>query len=549
MGIEFLTRDDKAELHEKLAEKATREELIALGHQMVDQIDQLRHEMIDRLVEEIEFLRLQVASHTHTPPVDEADVTVEIAIPMNRSRLETGVSHVTHDLLYASNAEAKTRAKAALAPVIKWHGVHLMNFGVGDLAPWNGVGSPPNAPNMASFDAQAGLAKEMGGKLIVALYNIPWWLKGKTTFANGVQTTTKYTVTQAFDSDGRLLTDMKAQFHTLMVKALKHILTVHGCRDFVTWNEYKGHQGRARDNKGQMFDHDDYPGTPGMADLGFCEVYRLWAVALEEACRTAVPAIPLDSVRLYGPYVLLRSQGANDADSVPVGHFLRDRTWGSMNKTGTQAMDYFLDWVRRTGVKFDGLSIDFGTGSRDGVTKDPDDFAVAYDKVADVLSWARGQLTNFGFSALPIVASELYVKPQAKLEAGHLDYRAAQKAVALIAWTEWSGSIPLWWGIKGEAEEANGTTDGAPGEGGLVTSTSAPTGGQPLPFLGVLKMFLDHFGAGTQLYDAQVSDLRVRALVSDSKALLVNTTPTDLTVRVENDIHPLPAYAVTVVDR
>lgn len=488
------------------------------------------------------------------PPPDalpETDVVVDVGAFVANSRFESGVSHVDHSLIYSSNANAKTRAKNVIGAIAGWHGVHIQNFGVGEMAKWDGVGAFPTVPNMGSFDTQANLAKQMGGRLIVALYNIPWWCKGKTTYANGVQTTVQYTSAEAFATDGRLLTDMKPHFHALMVNVFRHIMRVHKGRDFVVWNEYKGHQGRARDDRGQMYDFDEFAGTPGHADLGYCEVYRLFAAALTEACETALndngepEPIPLSDVRLFGPYAILRSQGVNDADSVGAGHALHGRAWGSMNKTGTQALEYFLDWCKRTGTKFDGLSLDFGTGNKDGKTGTLDDFAVAEQKTADILNYANALLVKNGFAHYPIVASELYIKPQMPTPPGNTAYRAAQKAVALIAWVRAGGWLPLWWGINGLAEGPNEGIDPAPGEGGLVTSTGKSDGGQPLPFAGVLGLFHEHFPAGAPIHAVTLSGAAsgaVAVLAGSEHALLVNKTAEPKTVTIRDQVVTLSAY-------
>lgn len=573
MPLNLATTEDVAEVHARidaLAENAASKLSVAMVQKQVDaldgtaaalqqKIDRLEQALtlsqqagdqqvaaldarIDRVLNEVLALGEALHTHTHTA-LPDADVTVEVGAQIGVSRLEAGVSHVSKDLIGTTNAAAKERAKANLAPALAYHNVHIQAFGS------NAILAADGTPTWGSLDSMAGQAVQMGGKLVLTFHQLPWQYRGVTTFANGVQTTTNLISADEWTDKGRLRTDRIPVWSNLVYEVAKRYMQApYNCRVFQIGNEMKGFQNRARDARGQAWDWDDHPGTPGHADMGYTAYYKLTLGAILQAATSL--GIAHSSIKIGGPYPVISAQGVVDADSVPVGHPLRERSWGTANRMGVDAVTGFLDLQRAQGFKMDHLSIDFGTFLKDGTIVDPDDFAVAYNRFSDYLKWARTTLTGKGYAPdFPLVISEWYAKPQAVTGAGKAQYRAAIKAAAMIAMLEQGVWLPLAWSPFGDGDGPNIGSEPNAWEGGMVTRPTSSEGGQPLPFLAVLQGIRTHFPPGTPLYAVTCSDGRVRGIASPTHAFVVNQTAGPLAVRVGNRVVDLAPYADTVVDR
>ncbi len=230
---------------------------------------------------------------------------------------------------------------------------------------------------------------------------------------------------------------------------------------------------------------------PGGRDVArFTVMYN----AVHDAVKSARP-----DVKIGGPYLSLggRSLSANDR----------------------QVMDYWRQHSRGADfLTFDGWLEGWPPG---GKTED----------------WMMGRTRFFGdlaqefqtMTGLPAWMSEFYggrSKNPQFTAANHAScyYHALQSGARLAL---------LWDGV---------------GLGQLFTRTRTADGGQPTPHYSVVQAFNQHFGPGTQLYQAKSSSDDIEVLASRAKIMLINKRPESVTVRLEGKEVSLEGYAVRVLD-
>lgn len=442
------------------------------------------------------------------------------------SRLQVGVTHVEQSLLYG-NAEAETRARAALGASLSCQATHIHSFGLSDL--WPEPGGEPT--NWASLDNQMGSMAAVGLPIAITLYNLPWWMKG--VWAGGV--TTPLTSAQRFSDDGRLLTDRQADWRLLVRRVCERVLPL-GVRHFKIGQEGKGYY-MARDGTPNRWDFDDYPGTSGQADMGFTHFYKITAAEI-----MAVAAeMGVADIELAGPYPRLAFLGNPTSACVPLDHPLRGCTSGVPMRAPIEAAETFLDLVQAQGMKLDRFTYDMGCRNKDGVIVEPDDWR-NLERYREVALYWRGQLDSRGLD-VPIDLAEWYAKPQLDPGPTGEALRVALKAHALMIMAEAGLSECYAWSPFGLGDEPGDTRQGA-----MITPTNTADGGAAKPLCDVLALLKAHFGPGVWLKPV-TSGALVSALASNTRLLLVNRTAQPVSVFVEGRTIELAPYAVQLEER
>jgi hypothetical protein len=86
------------------------------------------------------------------------------------------------------------------------------------------------------------------------------------------------------------------------------------------------------------------------------------------------------------------------------------------------------------------------------------------------------------------------------------------------------------------------------GLGQLFARTQTAEGGRPTPHYFVVQAFNQHFGPGTQLYQAKSSSDDIEVLASRAKIMLINKRPESVAVHLECGGLTLAGYEVRVLD-
>lgn len=453
--------------------------------------------------------------------------SIAVGEQIGTSRLRLGVTHVDQSLLYG-NAEAEGRARAALAAMLSCQATHIHSYGLSDV--WSAPGGEPD--NWYSFDLQLASMQTIGAPIAVTLYNLPWWMKG---VCNGDGSTTPLTVGQQFSDNGRLLTDQQDAWRLLVRRVVERVLPL-GVRHFKIGQEGKGYY-TARDGTPRRWDFDDYPGTPGLADMGFTHFYKITAAVV----MAVAGEMGVGDVELSGPYPRLAFQGEVTAACVPEGHPLRTCPGGMPQRAPIEAAETFLDLVQAQGIPLHRFTYDMGCRNKDGVIVEPDDFA-NLARYAAVAAYWRAQLESRGL-AIPIDLAEWYAKPQLDPGPNSMPLRTALKAEALRLFAEAGLADCYAWSPFGLGDEPGVTTDGA-----WIAPTVAG-GGNPTPLGEALALFTGYFGPGTPLHAVAGTGDALSALASDRHVLLINKTDGVQAAIVDRLPVELAPYAVRIMER
>lgn len=466
-----------------------------------------------------------------------ADLTPDVvftiaATPKMTSNFETAISHVTSkDLLWA-NATAKAKGMVNLGSAITYHQRHLLGWGTPDPWAWDGIGTRPAEPtNWGTMDSFMAMGLEMGGKLAVNTQLYSWHLKGRW-MADG--STQPMTVADQFSDDGVLLTN-QVPAYLLLIKRLaeRYLVAPWNVEVWTTGTEFHGLY-RGRNKTFNEWRWDDYAGTPGAnADMGMAYIHNITvAKIIEVAVAKGIDPAKLKFIFNYPP---LSSQGKPTGDSVPVGHPLYGRPWGTANKQPVSILKNMPPLLTR----YDAGAFDIATPNKDGVVLLTDDFA-QLQKIDDMAAYARSLISK------PLAVLEVYDKPQTDLNASP-QKRAAIRADAFRHFLLngiWTVYI---WGSNGAA--MNTGSEGAVPAAALLTDTSKSTGGDSTAMLDVVRMFHNWFGPGTPIYDVTVTGSGAALLPSDKMAMLISQSPIRLNAQVDGDVYLLDPYEVRMVVR
>lgn len=464
------------------------------------------------------------------------DVTVTIGSNViATSRFETGMTDANNkDLMYA-NATAKTTGIATLKTAMSIYQKHLIGWGSGDVWPWDGTGLRPPVPTgWTQLDAYLNMGLAMGTRLALNTALYPWHLRGKW-MPDG--TTVPLTYAEQFSDTGVLMTNqVPAYLSMIKLMAERYLIPPYNVAIWTTGTEFHGlYQGRQRTY--HSWRYDDFPGTPGAnADMGAAYIHNITVdQILAVVAAKGIDPSKLVFINNYPPFI---GRGIPTNDSVPVGHPLRGRKWGSANKQGPEILVKMPPLLKRV----DAIGFDMSTPNMDG-NQLVDDFG-NIDKVDDYVAFIR-----FANPGKPVIVMEQYDKPAADPGANSKNYRAAIRAEfyrRLVLNGVWSSWV---WGTQGEAMGTVGQGAVMIPDAALLTDTALATGGQATTMLKVIKLFHDHFGPGTPIYDVEVVGGGASVLVSDKVAVLISKTASPLKVALGGDMYVLDAHEVRAVMR
>lgn len=478
------------------------------------------------LTSTVNTLNLQV--HDLSP-----DVTVTIgSAPIMTSRLAMGLSNVDNkDLLYA-NATAKANGMANLAPCFDLHHKPIMAWGSGDLWPWDGIVPKPAAPtNWTSLDTFLQMGLDMGLKNAISTQIYPWHMKG---IWNADGSTTPCTAADAFNDEGVVMTSQMLNYRLLIRTAAQRYLgNPYNVRIWVTGVEFHG-AFRGRNKTFDEFRWDDYPGTSGNnADCGMAYLHNV--VVEEILAVAATKGIDPATLIFISNYPPITSDGKPNSNSVPIGHPLYARPWGTARRQPLSVLKNMIPLLKRV----DAVGFDMRTTNKDGVHPLGDFEALSrYD---DFFGHMKTLVPGKS-----LVCMETYDAPVS--DTGSPQYRAAIRAEAFRKMLLNGITGVYVWGTSG-AGMGPAPDYGKRTDAGLLTDTSVATGGQPKPMLDVVRLYHDHFGPGTPIYDAIVSGSGVSVLPSDQIVFLLNKTGVPHKVALGNDVYRLDPYQLRAIPR
>lgn len=467
----------------------------------------------------------------------QADVTVTVDTSAAKvSNFHTAVSHVsTNDLAYG-NPTARARAIAAIAPALEFHRVSAHSYGTNDPWVWDGTGARPTEPtNWVHLDDYMAMIATTKGAPIIGFGNWPWHCKGRW---DG-KATIPLTFADQLSDDGRPITEKLPDILHFIGRACERYMAAPYNVRYWQLGSWEFH-GFERDRKGgfDLWGYDAYPGTRGQADMGMAYLHN--QVAAKIIATAASLGMARGDIKIIANYPPLTGRGVNSSESVPVGHPLRDRPWGSANKAPIAALLGMLPLL--TPGSFDYWSYDITSRNKDGVARTPDDW-INSQRFTDIGEYINSEVARLGFGGVPFIVSEWYNKPQADPGPNQQQLRAALHADALRRFVLLGASMAITWSTVGRANEP-----GNEAEAGLHSSAATATGGQPQAALTVLQAFRDHFGPGAKVYPLVVSDSRVDGLanVDSDSLLLYNKTANPLKVAVGDTLQTVAGHDYVV---
>lgn len=507
---------------------------------------------ITRLVQEVSARGDTIAGLQTRLAIATADVHVRVKSDSAFTvKLKQCVNIVNNKHLAAANAAATMRLAANLPTLYKGICVH-MSEGFGVVVPWlpNADGSiPPKPTNWSSLTNQLAFIKRTGLPAMMNLYMPPWWMR-----ASG---TTKMTAADAYQVRGRLMTSKIPQWQLMVDEGVtvfaKAVLAADP--NATIWldmnNEWKCFYGLLRGDKiieNQRWADGDWQGTPGdVGDMDFPPYARL---TIEAALRaTDRLSIPRERVKIGGSYPVITFQALNNADSVPVGHPLRDRPYGTLRKVGVNAFDRYLAYFKANGIQIDFLSIDGATANHDLIAL-TDDFGNC-TRFRDVGSLIREIATKYGYGTLELFWKEWYAKPQGRgadnkqlaSEADTPQYRGAVKLRALMEMALGGASSVYSWGWEGEGDEPGTDSNGA-----TFVGVDKANGGEATVICEMMCLWDSIFPPGTTAYELEIIGKGVSGLGSEKAMLLLSEQADAQTVDVGAGVVELAGYGWQLVD-
>lgn len=491
---------------------------------------------VDSLQTQDTSLQEQIATLTTKLAVATADVHMAVgSTPILTSRFETALSHVDGQDLMWANKTAKLTGMASLAKAISIQQNHLLGWGRTDPWPWDGTGTrPPEPTAWGSLDGWLQMCLGIGNKLALNTQLYPWHLRGRWG-ADGV--TIPCTVADVYSDDGVIMTNRTADYLLLIKRmAERYLVPPYNVRIWTTGTEFHGLY-RGRDKTFKEWRWDDFPGTPGAnADMGMAYIHNITVdQILAVAAAKSIDPATLTFINNYPPIVC---NGKPISDSVPIGHPLRQRPWGTPNSQGFSILQHMIPLLKRVDI----VGIDMGSINRDGVVLVADEFA-NLNRYDDILSYIKTIVLS-----KPIAIMETYDKPQVDPGPNSFALRAAIRADAfrhMLLNGIWAAFI---WGTSGAAMGVYGDP-GRKKDAALLTDTMTATGGQPTLMLDAVELYHDHFGPDTAIYDFTVIGTGVSALFSETKGMLINQTNATKTVAVDDVVYSLSPYQYMLIDR
>jgi hypothetical protein len=348
-----------------------------------------------------------------------------------------------------------------------------------------GTDNPEPSPGVydwASLDRRMDLIRRSGGVPVITLCCAPDWMKG------GQAGKTDWSRLEVAPDPAHF-----ADFAALAAEVVNRYPDVH---HYLVWNEFKGFW----DAAGNHWDAE-----------GYTDFYN----AVYDAVKDVDP-----NAQVGGPYLPMvgidPTQLGDTAQSDPAS--LLQGPWGAIDPRVLDAFRYWFQHAR--GGDF--IVVDGHANASDGV--DPFE---AVQKFSAVNDWIRRSVDQ------PIWWAEYYLDPA--VDDWPADEQLAVQTAAMIEFAASGTETALYW---------NPRPTGPSCATCLWTDTTAPGGGQPLPFLtDVLQQFARWFPPGTALEKVTVPD-GVEALAQPEAAVLVNTTSSTVQATVLGTDVTLAPHAV-----
>lgn len=525
----------------------------------------------------------------------EADVQATVSPSSFRTSVTTyGMSIVDDDLLWEGTLTQRNLARTHITELDLDEVVYFLeSFGnspsLGAFGAFGeGVENVPE-PDLSDLDSHMAMNHSAFGNSEYTIYchRLPWQFTGGTE--DGV---TNLSDAGDYNSEGRRVqTNRSDQYIEWLKRCAMHLMverevngvTLPAVTRFACGSEWKGFQGRARDDIGQKWDFEDYAGTPDACDMGFIHYFELFHTAIMSAADEL--QIPRSNITLLGPYPVVAHRGASsNADTVtfnsrndtlgnPVDYSVMNYNnatyngWGGVNKAALEGVDEFLmSWfdkdLDRDSFEF---SVDFGTFNAGDHLAVPGisshDLAYLrsirhltwYDQRLDARGWGTGRRKHL---------AEVYWKAQNPMddqttypddfisETLRDTYQASVKSMGLYACLE-TGGNPIIWSPYGRGDQSSpiGGSDPNQWYGGVVVrpgmTLGSRTGGSAMSFKTVYGGFKEHFPSGTALHEITFTDDTIFAGVgSPSMAAVTNKTGNTVTLLLDGVVYTFTPYQV-----
>lgn len=466
--------------------------------------------------------------HGSTTSAIAPDVTITVAHsrPLGVSDFAPGISLIDNSLDYPfanNDPQAIARVMSLMRDGLTYQNTPLMGWGLPD--PWP---DPQSAgpTNWEPLDARIHAMVDAGSIPVITLAEAPWWMKGQLQPDGSTQLLTPADEWAPIAYSSRILDNHMNDWMTLVRDvAERYMAPPFNVRYFLVWNELKGYYNPVTND----YDYSTNPGHPNHARAthGYTYMYnRVYQQLLTVAANLNVP---LSSVRIGGPYVVMdtwSTQQQSDPSTLV-------KPYGVFDQRALDALKYWLK--HKLGAGF--IAVDAsGTNKDGGVLASA---TVSAGKFADIVRWIRSlDNTEYpGAASLPIWLAEWYARPYENWADNN--HSAAIKTDAMMEFLKAGGAVALAWG--GAATDQSSPR--------LWTNTTSG-GGRALPFYGAYREFKDNFGPGVQLYQATASPPgQVDVVASGSTAMIVNLTATTLTVSLDGRLQTMQPYQIITMRR
>lgn len=326
-----------------------------------------------------------------------------------------------------------------------------------------------------SLDRRIAQQRSMGGEQVITLCCSPDWMTAKGT------PTSEYPNIPPTSENY----DEFAALAARIARRYPHV------KRYVVWNEFKGFWDRQANNW-------DYRAYTALYN-------RVW-----EALKAVDP-----SIQVGGPYLVIEGTGSRDMGKSGYG------TAEPITRRNREALRYWLDHKR--GADF--LAVDRKTVGRshDKNSYSPAQYLRLTRWFGDVSRSLRGE------TELPIWYMEDYF-----VTSRSGAFQAVGLASMLAEHVRSGAAVSLRWGPQGQAGRPLGGNKQS-----LFTDTRRPGGGRPYPAYLAYWAVQRHFGRGTVLYRTTSSSRLVDALASRTHVLLINKSPSAVSVSIEGWPRPI----------
>ena len=473
------------------------------------------------------FLPACIAQKPQPMVSTHASVSIDITHQKSTSHFSPGMSNMDTSLFYPwkeNNQAAVQTTKSLASNGLSFINQYIMGWGTDD--PWpDPMQSEPN--NWSTIDKKMNIVLDTGLTSVITLCEAPWWMKGELQQDGTTKLLTRDDNFAEIAYTSRILDNkMSAWLHLVRRVAERYMVAPYNVRYFQVWNELKGYYNPMINN----WDMNTSAGDPSgpYAKHGYTYMYNKVYNTLKDVA--VAKGLDPTTVKVGGPYLVMNTWSDVSMESHP-SHITK--AYGNYDQRDLDALMYWLQ--HKAGAEF--ITVDGSNSNHDGINRS--DPFTASEKFADVVTWIRSLDSRAypGAATLPIWWAEWYADANGSSSDA---FTTAVKSYAMIKLLKAGGAVVLEWGGTGEGEGKNSR--------GLWTPTNTADGGQPLPWYSIYKAFKIYFNPGTTIYKTRSSSSDVEALVSPSKAILVNKTPRVLTVTFQNTIVKLNPYQVHILD-